>query len=427
MGTAGSEKQQQSQPRRRRRMVARRWLTWLIVLGCVLVGTGQLTFHVSLWRARVAIEDRRHSAAERWLSVARLCWPANGEWHFLSVIVSRRSGEFERTKRELKNAFDLGWPSRELDRQQFLAYAQTGQFAQVRQHWSQLFQDAGSDGPELCRAYIDFLMTRFQLHEVAGIIDGWRSDFPDDPGPWVIEGMISANQLLWSAAESRFQKALELDPSLDDARFRLAETQIRQLKFSEAESNLRLLAQQTPEVIASQAHCMSQQGRLAEALTSLQSAVKTYPKNIQVLAELGRLQLMAGDYSSALAALEEALKIQPENTEFRYAYAQALRNSGREQEAVEHFERVNEATKALKDLARLTRQVVSRPDDIEARFKVAEITWKWKSRQDGLAWLLSILDYEPTHRATHALLATHYSEVGDKDNAEAHTRMSRGE
>jgi Flp pilus assembly protein TadD len=239
--------------------------------------------------------------------------------------------------------------------------------------------------------------------------------------------MISANQLLWSAAESRFQKALELDSSLDDARFRLAETQIRQLKFSEAESNLRLLAQQTPEVIASQAHCMSQQGRLAEALTSLQSAVKTYPKNIQVLAELGRLQLMAGDYSSALAALEEALKIQPENTEFRYAYAQALRNSGREQEAVEHFERVNEATKALKDLARLTRQVVSRPDDIEARFKVAEITWKWKSRQDGLAWLLSILDYEPTHRATHALLATHYSEVGDKDNAEAHTRMSRGE
>jgi len=109
-------------------------------------------------------------------------------------------------------------------------------------------------------------------------------------------------------------------------RVRLAETQIRQLKFSEAESNLRLLAQQTPEVIASQAHCMSQQGRLAEALTSLQSAVETYPKNIQVLAELGRLQLMAGDYSSALAALEEALKIQPENTEFRYAYAQALRD-----------------------------------------------------------------------------------------------------
>ena len=122
-------------------MVARRWLTWLIVLGCVLVGTGLLTFQVSLWRARVAIEDRRHSAAERWLSVARCCWPANGEWHFLSVIVSRRAGEFERTKRELKNAFDLGWPSRELDRQQLLAYAQTGQFTQVGQRWSQLFQD----------------------------------------------------------------------------------------------------------------------------------------------------------------------------------------------------------------------------------------------------------------------------------------------
>lgn len=427
MTIAGSEKQLQSFPRKRRKMLVRRWVTWLIVMGCVLAGTGLLTFHASLWRARVAIEERRQSAAERWLSVARCCWPANGEWHFLAVIVSRRAGDFERTKRELKNAFDRGWPSHELDRQQWLAYAQTGQFAQVRQHWSQLFQDAGSDGPELCRAYIDFLMTRFQLHEVAEIIEGWRSDFPEDPGPWIIEGMISANQLLWSTAESSFRKALELDPSLEDARFRLAETQIRQLKFSEAETNLRQLVRQTPEVTASLAHCMSQQGRLAEALTSLQSAAKTHPQNLQVLAELGRLQLMDGDYSNAIVALEAALKIQPENTEFRYAYAQALRNSGREQEAVEHFERVNEATKALRDLARLTKQVVSHPDDIEARFKVAEITWNWKSRQDGLAWLLSVLDYEPTHRATHALLAKHYSEVGDKDKAEVHARMSSGE
>lgn len=427
MGTAGFQKTEQTQQRKRRRTVARRWITWLIVLAAILVGAGLLTFHVSLWRANVAIEERRHSAADRWLSVARYCWPVNGEWHFLSLIVSRRTNDFERTKRELKNAHEMGWPSHELDRQQLLAYAQTGQFAQVGQSWSQLFQNAGSDGPDLCRAYINFLMTRFQLHEVAGIIEGWRKDFPDDPGPWVVEGMISANQLLWSDAETQFQKALDLDPTLDDARFRLAETQIRQLKFSDAEANLRRLSDRTPEVIASLAHCMAQQGRLAEALASLQAANQTFPKNVQILAELGRLQLMQGDYSSALEALEEALKIQPENTEFRYAYAQALRNSGREAEAAEHFDRVNEATKALRDLARITRQVVSNPEDIEARFKVAEITWRWKSRRDGLAWLLSVLDYEPTHRAAHALLAEHYSEVGDSQKAEVHAQMSRGE
>ena len=402
-------------------------MTWLIVLGAIAVGVCLLTFHVSLWRARVAIEERRHVAADRWLSVARYCWPLNGEWHFLSVIVSRRTNDFERTRTELKNAHELGWPDRELERQQLLAYAQTGQFDQVGQRWSRLFQDAGSDGPDLCRAYINFLMTRFQLHEVASVVDGWRKDFPEDPGPWVVEGMISANQLLWSDAESQFQKALELDPTHDDARFRLAETQIRQLKFSEAEFNLNALANRTPEVIASLAHCMAQQGRLDEALASLQSANESAPGNVGVLAELGRLQLMQGDYASALAALEDALKIQPENTEFRYAYAQALRNSGRETEANEHFDRVNQATTALRDLARITRQVVSDPENIEARFKVAEITWKWKSRRDGLAWLLSVLDYEPNHRATHALLAEHYSEVGDSQKAEAHAQMSRGE
>jgi tetratricopeptide (TPR) repeat protein len=402
-------------------------MAWLIVLGAIAAGVCLLTFHVSLWRARVAIEERRHVAADRWLSVARYCWPLNGEWHFLSVIVSRRTNDFERTKTELKNAHELGWPGHELERQQSLAYAQTGQFDQVGQRWSRLFQNAGSDGPDLCRAYINFLMTRFQLHEVADIVDGWRKDFPEDPGPWVVEGMISANQLLWSDAENQFQKALELDPTHDDARFRLAEAQIRQLKFSEAESNLSALTSRTPEVIASLAHCMAQQGRLGEALASLQSANESFRGNVGVLAELGRLQLMQGDYASALAALEDALKIQPENTEFRYAYAQALRNSGRETEAIEHFDRVNQATTALRDLARITRQVVSDPENIEARFKVAEITWRWKSRRDGLAWLLSVLDYEPNHRATHALLAEHYSEVGDSQKAETHAQMSRGE
>jgi hypothetical protein len=73
-------------------------MKWLIVLGAIAVGVGLLTFHVSLWRARVAIEERRHVAADRWLSIAFYCWPLNGEWHFLSVIVSRRTNDFERTK-----------------------------------------------------------------------------------------------------------------------------------------------------------------------------------------------------------------------------------------------------------------------------------------------------------------------------------------
>ena len=205
---------------------------------------------------------------------------------------------------------------------------------------------------------------------------------------------------------------------------------MKQLKFPEAEvvaKKALIQEPEVPEIIASLAHSVLQQGRTKEAGEILAAAVKRHPSDPGLMAETGRLHLEMGELDKAVKYLSAVVELQPENTELRYALAQALRSLGREDEAQKHFKLVDEGTRALLQLSRLTGQVVEDPSNVELRFKVASITWQWKSRSDGEAWLRSVLEYDPKHPGTHKLLAEHYDSVGRKEEAEFHRKLAQGE
>lgn len=412
-------------PAPRRRSGRRRW-TWVIVTSVVVVATAAVGAQVGLWKARVALDNREHDSARTWLSIARI-WPRSAEWFYLSAIAARREEDFAAVEQNLIRAHELGYNVEELDHQQLLAHAQTGQFRKVGNRWAELFRTAGADGPEVCGAFVKYALGRFRLDQAATVITTWKSDFPNDPEPWLVEGTITAVLQRWDESERLCRKALELDPGAVKARIKLAEACINQLKFSDAEQQLRIVSDgeaNSPRVIASLAHCVAQQGRTDEAMKMLRSALKVDPDHVRLLAELGRLHLMMNENQAAADALSAVLKKEPENTKLRYSYAQALRNLGRESEAQEHFELVDRGTKALLQLSRLTEQVVDDPENIESRFQVASVTWHWKSRTEGAAWLHSVLEFDPEHKATHALLAQHYAATGDQQKAAYHRRLS---
>ena len=184
---------------------------------------------------------------------------------------------------------------------------------------------------------------------------------------------------------------------------------------------------EVPEILTSLAHSVLQQGRTDEAGEILAAAIKRHPSDPGLMAETGRLHLEVGELDKAVKYLSAVVELQPENTVLRYALAQALRSLGREDEAQKHFKLVDEGTRALLQLSRLTGQVVEDPSNVELRFKVASITWQWKSRSDGEAWLRSVLEYDPKHPGTHKLLAEHYDSVGRKEEAEIHRKLAQGE
>jgi len=69
---------------------------------------------------------------------------------------------FDQVSPHLLQALDAGCDLRLVEREQWLAQAQTGRFDQVGPHLAGLFQDAGSDGPEICSAYVGLLLSKFR-------------------------------------------------------------------------------------------------------------------------------------------------------------------------------------------------------------------------------------------------------------------------
>lgn len=411
----------------RRSTRRRKWLTWSILTVIILVVGCASLAQIGLWRGRVALEARQNKIAVYWLHVAGICWQRSAEWHFLSAIACRRAEDFEAVGEHLQKANELGWSIKELEREQTLALAQTAQFEKIRDDWAELFRTAGSDGPEICLAYINFALSRFRLDEAEAVLEGWKHDFPNDAGPHAKEGKINMVLLQWDAAEASFRRSIEIDPTLDEARLDLASCLIERLKFKEAEQQLRATSDDfraTPRAIVSLSRCISQRGEIDEAFRLLEVGIESSSDNVLLLGELGRLRLMQGDYEAAISALNPVVERTPANTEIRYALAQALRNSGDKEAAQEHFRLVDEGTRALRKLPQLQTKINANPSDVETRFKIASTTWRWKSRRDGVAWLQSILEFSPEHQGAHELLAEHYEAIGDTERVEFHKKMS---
>lgn len=431
----------------------------LVALLLVLWGLRVLFVELCLWRASVNIETRQHTAALRWLKAAYPLDRDNAELHYLLARTYRRLRRFDLVRTHLKRAHELGYPVRLLEREQLIALAQTGNLAEVRDHWAELFQNAGSDGPEICEAFVKAAMVRLRIADVLRVLDAWHRDFPDDPKPFYYRGRFEQALLHWNEAAENYAEVLRRQPEHAAARFRFAQCLMKLGKFEEALRELQPLTNADadswnryaeldpirPEhVRVHYATCLYKLGRLEEARTILERELEHNPDSPELLRELGMLELAAADNATAhespdhsqnpsgtdanleraVQLLRRAVELQPENYEIRYAYARALQATGRTKEAAEQFRFVNEATKPVLEVGNLTRRLLREPNNAEVRFRIGEIAYKYQSKEAGARWLKSVLELDAHHAGAHRLLAEYYAERGEAERAAEHRRRA---
>lgn len=426
MNETTSPSSQSPQPPSRLRRVARVLLRTLVVLVAV-TGLWAVTVEVALWRGSACLESRDHERALSWLRLAERISFERAELHFLLARTCRRLEQFEEVETHLRGAFEMGWEVSQLEREQWLALAQTGQFDEVNPHWATLFEDPGADGPEISKAYVTASLAWFRIGDANRVLDAWTKDFPNDPEPHFQRGHIAETMLSWSDAVKHFRRTVELDPERGDARLGLGAALVKQGKIEEAEEHLRLACERQPDDVKARiayAQCLSKLDRIDEARSMLAKVLESTPDHVQALLELGMIELAAGANEQSLQHLQRAAKLKPENREIIYAYANALKKNGKSEEAVKHLKFVDEATKPMLRLKNLTNQLLANPQDTDLRFQVALITWRYKSREEGEHWLRSLLKIDPRHQPTHAALAEHYALVGDDGRAAHHRRMA---
>ena len=410
-------------PKTRRRLI--RWLVLLAAFGIALWLVRPLVTTFAISQAREKLEKREHDSALSWLNFALSLESDRAETHFLIARTYRRLEDFRNVHLHLKRAYDLGWDRKELEREQHIALAQTGRYSEMAKHFPDLFLNAGSDGPEISKAYVLMLMSQFRLQPAMKVLQAWENDFPEDPQPHILRGRALGVIRNWSEAEREYKHALELDPENSEALFELAHSLMKQLRFKEAQPILKKCLQNTPSHVkaaVASAVCLRKQNQNNQARAFLLQHWGLIKNNLEALREMGHIELAAEHPKEAVKHLRYAVKMNPVDRETRYLLSQAFRAAGMTAEAQKERAFVNLATKPVLRLGQLVPKLIDDPGNIALRFEIAEITWKYKSRTEGAQWLHSLLHFEPNHIPTHKLLAQHYQQTGHPQKSEFHRR-----
>lgn len=382
----------------------------------VLAGLAALVVVIpeaALERARALVERRRHDAAGGWLAVASWLSPRRGMVHVLAARIARRQERFADLRRELIAARDWGWPVADLEREQWIALAQSGQVESMESHWGELFLAPGSDGPEICRAFTVAALKRCRIADARRVLEAWAGDYPADPGPHLLTATIHEVQREWADAEREYSQAIRLAAADGEtsrtARRGLATALMNRLRYDEALAAWDGLLAVLPGDEAARvgrSECLLAMGRVDEARDVVADVLADEPASVPARALAGRIELAAGKPRAAADHLAIAVASKPEDAELRYALGRALRLTGRDAEAEPHLAYRAEAEEPLNRLRSLENRIPERPWDADLRADIAALTARWKSRVEGLRWFRTALDVDPAHERSLAAIAT---------------------
>ncbi|QDU37973.1 tetratricopeptide repeat protein [Maioricimonas rarisocia] len=419
-------------PTRRR---ARYWLFGLLLLagaGGLLWGSRGLA-HLALWRGREAARNHDWRTAESWLAEAQSWHPLGGESTFAWARLNRRLGRIDVMSSALQDAADAGFSPRKLQREVWLAEAQSGRMQSLDAKLGNLLV-AGEDLPAICEAYVLGCLLNYRLNDALRLLDLWQADFPDDPQPHYLRGRLIEHSTDFEGAANEYRRAVELASGHGAATYNLGRALLALQNTKEA---LRAYEQATPILYApqpglvGQAHCLRLLGRLDEARSRLDEALASPADDPEVAwrlagepvdaaasrvpAEYGHVELAAENYPEAEKWLRQALEADPHGWRNRYSLATALRQQGKTEEAAAHSERVEATKQALAECDRLIVKLRKVPDDVEARFTLGRTFLQHVSEKQGVVWLRSVLDHDPQHQPTHRLLADFYRDHADEN------------
>jgi tetratricopeptide (TPR) repeat protein len=377
--------------------------------------------------ARQALARHRPDVALQWLEAADGGDRRSAEIQFLMGRAHRKLGNLSRLRECLEQAWRLGHPKDAIQREQWMAMAQSGQLAEAEPALKEHLARSGEDAQEICEALVNGHLRNYNFAAAASWLDAWQADFPEDAQPHYCQGRIRRHFMQLPQAAEAYAKALEMDPTRTDVRLELAETMEQQHRLDEALAHYRRCREERPvepRALSGMARCLFGQGQRDEAEQVYRQVLARWPDDLEAQVGLARIELATGRAEEALRLLRPALERMPHDRKLRYSLAVALRTIGEHEEAERHFAFVREANEAAVRVQQLTDQLRMSPQLIEPRYEIGELLLQYGSSAEAVAWLSSVLQWDPHHRATHQALADYYAQHDNPQLAEQHRRQA---
>jgi tetratricopeptide (TPR) repeat protein len=192
---------------------------------------------------------------------------------------------------------------------------------------------------QIARAY----MTLSRWDEALGAGRQAARLAPGSVEPWDLLGAVALRRGDLRTAEKMYAKALEVDSSSLQARVALGRVYDLDRKPEEAlreyETALKADPRYGPAVIAKVSTLVGQK-RVDDAIDFVRSALKDDPGNARLIATLGDLYWLKDDRRKAAEEFRRALIVDDRFIAARFNLARLALVEGREEEAIEHLQRI---------------------------------------------------------------------------------------
>jgi tetratricopeptide (TPR) repeat protein len=377
-------------------------------------------------RAEAALARYDVESAARHLE--RYCTerPHDARAWFLAARTARRAERFADAERYLERCQELGGVTEATRLEWDLLRAQQGEIGgmvRLRASITPEHPDALLVLEALARGY----MRAERLADASQACGLWLARQPDHPWPWLWRGTIYERLNHLDKARADYQRAVDNAPDDRGARLALGALLLRQRQPSAAAEQFETVLDRAPDDIEAQvglAAARIGQGRSAEAVGLLGPALEQSPPVAQALFLRGKIALEHEQPAQAERWLREAIRLAPTDPEALHQLVQALRPLGKDEEANRLTQRVERLRKDYLRLDELTRMIARQPDAPQPRHEAGVIALRLGRTEEGLRWLHSLLRLKGDHRATHAVLADHYRQNGDRKRAEHHRLLA---
>jgi tetratricopeptide (TPR) repeat protein len=403
----------------------------LTIAGLVLlIAAGMGVAGVWLWAqhhlraGRAALERYHTGEAIAHLTAARRVWPRDPELLLLAARAARRAGAFEAANSFLDLYQEQRKDDPELILERICLRAERGEPQSVANYCRTLVEQNDPDAPLVLEALAQGYARIYQPHQSEGLLNIWLQLEPDNPQALYIQGQIYDIQARHSDATRSFRAALEVDPTLDEARLRLCDALIYLGSFEEAQPHVEFLSRRLPDSPKVQVYLaliQDRQGHSEEAERILDGVLAHHPLFGPALLERGRLALRAGQLVEAEKYLREAVQQDPGSFQARDRLAFCLEQNGKLAEADKERERISQMEKDLLEIQEIARgRLEQKPHDADMHYQIGMISMRAGAVTEGLRWLNSALKEDPNHQGAHKALMEHYQRVGDFVKAREH-------
>lgn len=344
--------------------------------------------------------------------------PGSAAAQYRLAVAQRRAGHLDQVSEPLRMAQKLGWDKDDVERQSLLTLVQNGEIDKVEPRLKVIMSRGASDeaAAEIYESLSIGYLKTYRLKEAWDCLGAWGQWQPRAIFPKFWRADICRRIENPTIEEKEYREILAIDPMQIESRSRLAEVLKSSNRVEEAAREYETCQRQQanrPDVLIGLVECYRRLGNTTEAIRLLRiaSTLDLPPdQRAAVLVHEGEIAADNGRWAEAVTSLERAAELAPSDQATLFALSQAFGGAGEKEKAAQALERSKVVQAKQLRVDDITRNLIEHPASADLRYEAGAIFMELGMKKEGAAWLQAALKMQPDHKPARDALDKYLSQ-----------------